>query len=189
MTYDERTNLIGSLLRDVILPRYKRPDHLDDATARAEIMDMVEDLNSAWPLMHPESFPRVGLALARNIRRSYSGRSWPPIAVMLKALKSAVSPEPVDGKLRGIQQIDLADIRGRQLLAWCRGEAPCGEGLITADNLRVLADAGHIRHDAIPSMILFAERNQGVHREEPRQQSAPGGGFARIKAPSPEGVA
>lgn len=188
MTYEERINLIGTLLRDTILPRYKRPEHLDDATARAELRDMVEDLNAAWPLMHPARFESVGDDLARQLRSTYTGRSWPPIAVMIKALKAALSGGGGDGKLRGSSELDLMEARGAQLLNWCRGEGNCGEGLITRDNLLVLADAGHISAHEIPRMLAYAAAHMGVwKREAPAQREERG--FVRIKAPAPEGAA
>jgi hypothetical protein len=92
VTHDERTNAIGSLLRETILPRYKRPDHLDDETARAELRDMVADLNSEWPPMGEQKFGEVSAALAKTIRVTHSSRSWPTIAALVKALGVATAP-------------------------------------------------------------------------------------------------
>ena len=92
MNFEDRTNAIGTLLREHILPRYKRPEHLDDETARAELRDMVADLNAAWPLMGPDRFGDVCDGLCRSIRKTHTSRSWPTIAAMLKALSLAMEP-------------------------------------------------------------------------------------------------
>lgn len=92
MTFEERTNAIGTLLREHILPRYKRPEHLDDETARAELRDMVNDLNSAWPIMPAARFGEVADGLARAVRVTHTSRTWPTIASLVKALQAALSP-------------------------------------------------------------------------------------------------
>jgi hypothetical protein len=92
MNFTERTNAIGTLLREHILPRYKRPEHLDDTTARAELADMVNDLNAAWPVMNDTRFGEVCDGMARAIRVTHTSRSWPTIAALVKALGVAISP-------------------------------------------------------------------------------------------------
>lgn len=114
MNYEERTNRIGTLLREAILPRYTRPAHMDDGTARAELADMVEDMNRQWPIMSPDRFDLVGREMARHLRRDYAGRQWPPIKAMLSALKAACS-EPVEG-------VDAAE--------------PCDDYALMADRIR-----------------------------------------------------
>lgn len=95
MNYQDRTNAIGTLLREHILPRYKRPEHLDDGTARAELRDMVEDLNHEWPVMNESRFGEIAERLARAVRVTNTSRTWPTIAVMVKALKAALdAPAP-----------------------------------------------------------------------------------------------
>lgn len=91
MTYEERMNAIGTLLRTKILARKQRPERFDDETARAEIADMVSDLNAAWPSMPPDMFEQTGDNLARELRAMHAGRDWPVIATMLKALKAATT--------------------------------------------------------------------------------------------------
>lgn len=105
MTFEERTNAIGTLLREHILPRYKRPEHLDDETARAELRDMVNDLNAAWPIMPPQRFGEVADGLARAVRVTHTSRTWPTIAALVKALQVAISPPAAptaddDGKVQ-----------------------------------------------------------------------------------------
>ena len=92
MNFEDRTNAIGTLLREHILPRYKRPEHLDDTTARAELRDMVEDLNRAWPVMGATRFGDTADGLARAIRMTHTSRTWPTIAALIKALNVALEP-------------------------------------------------------------------------------------------------
>lgn len=169
MTYDERTSAIGKLLREIILPRYSRPDHLDDATARDELRDMVADLNSAWPIMPAAQFASTGQALARALRMTYTGRNWPTIAHLAKALKAALAPPPsaVDGAAKSATKIDILDIRRGQLEGWCRGANSCPAHLITPENLALLAKDGVIRRDQIADMMAFAEGNHGVADDMP----------------------
>lgn len=89
MTFEERENAIGTLLRDTLLPRYKRPEHLDDVAARLELRDMVADLNREWPVESAEAFAARAERFCRDVRATHAGRSWPAIATLLKALKSA----------------------------------------------------------------------------------------------------
>ena len=97
MTYETRTDAIGSWLRDVVLPRYNRPDHLGDNEARAEVADMVEDINRVAPLMGDEALgPFLADAFAR-VRMTYTGRSWPPIGVFCKAVGAAAKDRPMTG--------------------------------------------------------------------------------------------
>ena len=95
MTFEERTNAIGALLRETILPRYRRPEHLDDTTARAELRDMVADLNAAWPIMGEQRFSEVAEALARAVRVTHTSRQWPTIAALTKALEAALRPPEI----------------------------------------------------------------------------------------------
>lgn len=89
MNFAERNNAIGELLKDEILPRYTRPEHLDDDAARRELADMVADLNSEWPVMGLDAFRELGVKFAANIRKLHTSRRWPTIALMLKALSAA----------------------------------------------------------------------------------------------------
>lgn len=165
MTYDERTAAIGTLLRETILPRYRRPDHMDDETARSELVDMVSDINAAWPIMPAERFHAVGRALARSLRMTYTGRSWPTIAHMTKALRDALAPaETPNDNLSppSTRAANVANWRRSQLLAWCKGTAPCQDYLITRENLLELAKDGEIPFGEIDQMLTFVARNMGI---------------------------
>jgi len=90
MTYEERTNRIGTLLREEILRNSTRPSHLSDTAAQAELRNMVDDLNREWPTMAADRFESVCEALAREVRASHTSRTWPTIAALLKALKASM---------------------------------------------------------------------------------------------------
>ncbi len=137
MTYDERINTIGTLLRETILPRYTRPPHLDDETARAELADMVRDLNSEWPLGTQTQFNLIGQALARAIRTTYTGRSWPTIAHMAKALKAA-REAPVSALIDRASPTSGDDREGwkrARVKAWLYDGKPIAPDLVTKDRL------------------------------------------------------
>ncbi len=153
MTFEERQNLIGDLLRNKILVRKQRPERFDDATARAEIADMVDDLNRAWPVMPKDMFLSTGDSLARELRASHSGRDWPPIAVMLKALKAALDvPAPPD--VAPAQWTSWMEVAAQhQLRAWLAGE---GNGIppqfITRERLQAIG----ARPDVIAGALAWS---------------------------------
>ena len=90
MTYEERINRIGDLLREDILRGSNRPSTMSDAAAQAELRHMVEDLNSEWPVMTRDRFEAVCVDLAREVRTTHASRTWPTIPVLLKALRAAM---------------------------------------------------------------------------------------------------
>lgn len=95
MTYEERTNQIGAWLRDVVLPRYNRPDHLSDTQARAELADMVEDINRAVATMPADAFGPFLAETFAKVRRAHVSRSWPSIATFVKAISAAQKESPM----------------------------------------------------------------------------------------------
>jgi hypothetical protein len=89
MNFDQRCNAIGEWLRTSVLPRYTRPDHLDDAAARAEAADLVTDINAEIPVMPEAMFPGFLADVFSKLRRSYTRRDWPPIGAFVKAVQLA----------------------------------------------------------------------------------------------------
>lgn len=137
MTYEERINQIGTLLRDVILPRYKRPEHLDDDTARAELRDMVTDLNAEWPLSSRDRFDATATAMARALRLTYTGRNWPTIAHLAKALKQA-QEAPTSALMSApsaTSSDDREEWRRRQLREWLSGDRAINPEIVTRERL------------------------------------------------------
>jgi hypothetical protein len=143
MTYEERTNAIGGLLRETILPRYKRPEHFDDETARSELYDMVEDLNAEWPPMTAERFAMIGPAMARALRLTYTGRNWPTIAHLAKALKQAqeapssarVAAQTTSSK-DNVDEWEISQVRN-----WLAGEQPINPYYVTRQRLERLGQS------------------------------------------------
>ncbi|MFO1144671.1 MAG: hypothetical protein U1E59_20305 [Amaricoccus sp.] len=162
MTYEERTNAIGTLLRETILPRYTRPPHLDDTTARAELRDMVADLNAEWPLMSAERFHQMGQALARCLRLSYTGRNWPTIAHLAKALKAAqeAPTSALDVKQDATTGDEREEWRRAQLREWLAGNRPVNPNFVTRERLAAIGCR------EIEAAMAFAERhaNDGAER-------------------------
>lgn len=185
MTFDERTAAIGILLRETILPRYRRPEHMNDETARSELADMVADLNAAWPIMPAERFASVGKDLARALRTTYTGRAWPTIAHMARALEAALkAPAPVGVSRFPSRASDRAEWRRSRLLAWCKGKEPCPEFLISRENLTELAKDGEIAFGEIEEMLAFAAGNLGI-ADDDAPQPAPhsgDGGFRHFRS-------
>lgn len=161
MNFEERTNAIGTLLRETILPRYRRPEHLDDVTASAELADMVSDLNAAWPVTAPDRFAAIAERLAREIRRVHSSRTWPTIAVMLKALDAAlVPPKPVSGEFSRPEDWH-EDVLRWQLRDWRDGKRPINPGIVTRERCMAI---GMSPGEAARAVAFAADLyNAGVH--------------------------
>lgn len=140
MTYEERTNAIGMLLRETILPRYKRPEHFDDETARSELHDMVTDLNAEWPLMPAERFSMIGREMARALRLTYTGRNWPTIAHLAKALKQA-QEAPSSARVAApttSSKDNVEEWRTSQVRKWLAGEQAISPHFVTRQRLERL---------------------------------------------------
>ncbi len=165
MTYGERVNMIGTLLRDTILPRYRRPEHLDDISARAEVADMVADLNAEWPITYEDGFRTTAERFGRELRKISTSRSWPSIGHMLRALEAASKAAPL-AEVTGYRQgFDPEEAIQSQLLQWTKGERDVPFDWITPQRLVALAGRGQINRSDIGGMIRFAAENRGVFNE------------------------
>lgn len=169
MNFTDRTNAIGTLLRETILPRYRRPEHLDDTAARAEAADMVADLNAEWPLMSDEAFRDTGERFARELRKISTSRSWPSIGHMLRALEAATKAAPMSERTVAGSFFDPEDAKQMQLVKWANGEADCPSCFITPGRLLAIAERGKIERADIGKMLRYAEVNQGVYRDRGAQ--------------------
>ena len=158
MTYEQRRAFIGGFLRERVMPRYKRPEHFDDATARREIADIVADLTSEWPVVPDGMMAEIAERFFANLRKQYSGRTWPPIAAMVKALKHRDEPESRSKP----GPVDYEAIRRAQLAEWLRGGRPIGRCFVTRERLEAIG--------ATPAQVSMAlafagdAGNQGVLR-------------------------
>jgi hypothetical protein len=94
VNFDQRCNAIGEWLRTSVLPRYTRPDHLDDLAAKAEAADLVADINAEIPVMQADAFPGFLADVHSKLRRTYTRRDWPPIAAFVKAIHACRGERP-----------------------------------------------------------------------------------------------
>jgi hypothetical protein len=180
MTYEERTNAIGGLLRETILPRYKRPEHFDDETARSELHDMVADLNAEWPLMTAERFAMIGPAMARALRLTYTWRNWPTIAHLAKALKQA-QEAPSSARLAApttSSEDNIDEWRTRQVGKWLAGEQSINPYFVTRQRLERLRKSPA----EIDEILEYVNdlRNHGISRdltERDRERYAKANGY------------
>ena len=100
MNYDDRKRILFSFLTekpDGVLLRYKRPEHLSDDAARAEVTDLVEDLNSHIPNCEIDKFKAILGRFKANLRQVVASRYWPTIPQCIKAMRAAVQDSPSDG--------------------------------------------------------------------------------------------
>jgi len=98
MDYDTRKQLIFNFMTatpDGVLTRYERPAHLSDDSARGEINDMVEDLNSKIPDVEKDKFFAILERFRVNLRQLGTSRRWPTIPQLLRSVKAAVEDSPV----------------------------------------------------------------------------------------------
>jgi hypothetical protein len=158
VNYEERIAEIGAILKLHILPRYIRPSHMGDDVARAEINDLVEDLNQDWPVMPRDAFAEFGREFARCLRRDYAGRSWPTIATMIKALKAAREKPGATVTAFVPRGFDPRQSRIDAIKAWHRGER---EIPLCWMRPEYLSEAG-ITGTAASEAIAWADRNRGA---------------------------
>lgn len=164
MNYAERCNAIGTLLRETILPRTKRPDHLDDDTARRELADMTEDLNAEWPVMTRDRFDLVSEALARTVRTTHKSRTWPTIGHLVDALKQTLGKINSPGIAHSAADSgDWQEAAKRtQLRAWWYDHKPCPAHFVTRERLQAI---GLNSWDVDRAMAELADpRNAGAIR-------------------------
>lgn len=119
MNLSERENAIGDWLRVVVLPRYTRPDYLDDNTAQREVADMVGDINKALPTLPADSFAPFLADVFSKIRMVHTSRQWPPIATFVKAIggakkEAAPSTGPKSEYRPDLYAVMAAKMRARQ---------------------------------------------------------------------------
>lgn len=88
-----RRDLIDSWL-ETVLSRYARPAHMLDAQARAELADMVHDVDATVPAMPVEALHPFLCEVWTKLRRSHMSRTWPTIAALCKAISAAAREAP-----------------------------------------------------------------------------------------------
>ena len=86
MNYEERKRLISSWLFNM-LKRYEAPNHLDEASAREEMVLMVEDINSEVPNLNEGGMKDHLDRVARFVRKNQTSRRWPTISMFVKGIR------------------------------------------------------------------------------------------------------
>lgn len=77
---------------DGVLRRYRVPEHYADDELRAEVMDLVQDIDDQIPNKFNESdFSRVLPGIRRALRKRHGPPTWPPAKTFIAATKDAVS--------------------------------------------------------------------------------------------------
>lgn len=100
MNYEQRTAAIFHLLYndgDGLLRRYTAPESLSADRRRAEINDMVEDMNSEIPNgVTPERLQGILRDAAQFVRKEHGGRGWPTIKTLVRGVRASVSTPQMD---------------------------------------------------------------------------------------------
>jgi hypothetical protein len=100
MNYDQRTAAIFQFLfneADGLLRRYTAPESLSADRRRAEINDMVEDVNSEIPNgVTPERLHGILRDMAQFVRKEHGGRGWPTIKTLVRGVRAALHTPQMD---------------------------------------------------------------------------------------------
>lgn len=93
LNYETRKQMIFNFLYkkpDSVLRRYRAPDYLGDDQLRAEVNDLVEEINREIPDGYTaEDFKSLMPEIHRSIRRHHTAQSWPPAKTFIAATKDA----------------------------------------------------------------------------------------------------
>lgn len=87
MNYEERKRVISSWLFN-LLKRYEAPSHLDEASAREEMVLMVEDINSEVPNLNENGLRDHLEKVASFVRKNQMSRRWPTISIFVKGVRA-----------------------------------------------------------------------------------------------------
>lgn len=131
LNYEARTRAIFDFLYrdpDGILRRYRVPEHMGDDQLRAEVNDLVEDINRAIPSGYGEGeFRALMPKIHAEIRRRHGAQGWPSSRVFIAATEAAVEGVAAAGAVKAeAKEIDPYEITARRMQA---GEA-VGEGYL-----------------------------------------------------------
>ena len=73
-----------------VLHRYRVPDHLSDDAIRAEVGDLVHDLDAALPgCLDADAVADLLPAVHRALRRRHGGQGWPSARTFIEAAQEA----------------------------------------------------------------------------------------------------
>lgn len=89
---------------DSILRRYRVPEHLGDDQLRAEVNDLVHDINSQIPERYSEAdFKELMPKLHGAIRRRHGTQNWPSAKTFIAATNDAIT-EVNKGKAKALAE-------------------------------------------------------------------------------------
>ncbi len=141
LTYEDRTRRIFDFLfdqADGLLRAYKKPDHLSDDRARAEIDEMVQEINKDIPsTVGDASFDILLRELRSAVKRRHGASGWPTIKVLTAATSDAL--EEID-KQSGDE--DVEEVMLSHLSDWYRKQGDCMPGCGTPSRTHVLISRG-----------------------------------------------
>lgn len=150
MDYNQRVRSITAQIND-FLRLYKRPDHLDEDTALAEMREMAEEINLLIPSTSSQGDLEEQTRRAfRNIRQTYKGRSWPTVSHIVDAMNVAakvVKLKPVETKVDAGLRPDTMQIMADRMRT---GEA-VGEGYLYGRSAVELINAGMVDRETLQS--------------------------------------
>lgn len=150
MDYNSRVRLITAQINE-FLRLYKRPDHLDNDTALAEMREMAEEINLLIPSTSSQGDLEEQTRRAfRNIRQTYKGRSWPTVSHIVDAMNVAAKVakvKPVETKVDAGWRPDTMQIMADRMRT---GEA-VGEGYLYGRNAVELINAGMVDRETLQS--------------------------------------
>jgi len=93
LNYDTRTRMVFDFLYrdpDGVLRRYRAPEYLGDDQLRAEVKDLVEDINREIPNGFTNADFRLLMPeIHRSIRRRHAAQGWPPAKTFIMATQEA----------------------------------------------------------------------------------------------------
>lgn len=164
LNYEQRTRFIFDFLYSDkeplgLLRRYKLPDHLSDDALRAEINDLVEEINSAIPDKVTEGMMAALLReLKAAIRRRHGAQGWPPAKVFIAGVADAIEGVERKGKGGSSQDAMLDNME-----KWFNRFGTVLPGCGTQERTQALVDRGVLsarqaRHAGFPMSPALAKQ-------------------------------
>ena len=158
MDYNQRIRLITAQIND-FLRLYKRPDHLDQETALAEMREMAEEINLLIPSASSQGDLEEQTRRAfRNIRQSYKGRSWPTVSHIVDAMNVAAKSSRLEALRASEPTVDpvmtakQATMDTMQVMAdRMRTGGTVGEGYLYGRSAVELINAGMVDRETLQS--------------------------------------
>ena len=122
MNYDARTRAIFDFLYrdpDGVLRRYRVPEHMGDDQLRAEVNDLVEDINRSIPSGYRDGdFRALMPKIHAELRRRHGAQIWPSSRLFIAATDSAVEGMAATTEAKAEpKEINPYEVSARKMLA------------------------------------------------------------------------